>query len=233
MLRAFEDLHLHPEPLARLLEAVDRFLAEADKSPWSEADKVAAQKRAAEWLARIRKRRAAREALQEQERPAGREPVAPEQFTPQERVALFADLSAEVQGEMDQAAALLVAGEISPNDFQRDMERAIWINARAAFIAGKVALGGAPELSRADERELRRWGNFQVNRLTKFVAEIKAGRLSAAQITARAQLYAGAINAPYNTGQVRAFGDIKLPQVPGDGQTQCRTNCQCLSLIHI
>jgi hypothetical protein len=232
MAPALEALKLRPDQLARLLEAVDCFLAAAGKapSPWSEEDKAEAQRRAEKWLERIRKRRAAKESaagLQEKDRPAGREPVAPEQFTAAERVDLFADLSAEVQEEMDQAVARLIAGEISPAEFQLDMERAIWINARAAFVAGKVALGGEPTLSREDERELQRWGNFQVNRLRKFVAAIKAGSLSDAQVAARARLYAGALNAPYNTGQARALGDIRLPQVPGDGKTQCKTNCRC------
>jgi hypothetical protein len=233
MALALERLNLRPIQLLRLSEAIDYFLAEANPSPWSEEDKVEAERRALTWLERIRKRRAAKEAagLQEQEKtvvttPAGRA-VATELFTAEERVELFSELSAEVDAEMASAVERLAAGEISPNQFKSEMERAIWINARAAFVAGKVALGGEPTLSRQDERELLKWGNFQINRLNRFVAEIKAGNLSDAQVAARAKLYAGALNAPYNNGQVRALGDIHLPQVPGDGKTRCRTNCKC------
>lgn len=211
---------LQPEQLCRLRETLCRLLSEAAPPGWTEQEKEEAVARAQKWLGAVRARRRAREA-------ALREQAGSDEFTAEERVELFAILSADVQAEVDRAVGLLVAKEISPNEFGQRMERAIWINARAAFIAGKVAMGGPAEVSREGERELRKWGNFQVNRLLRFVAAIKAGKQSDAQIRARAQMYAQAIRAPYNRGESRAHGDLRLPQVPGDGQTACKTNCQC------
>lgn len=50
------------------------------------------------------------------------------------------------------------------------------------------------------------------------------GSLSPAQTAARVQMYAESVKAPYWRGKTAAW---PLPAVPGDGSTQCLTNCRC------
>jgi len=218
-------------------------LSEAeDDDPWTEEDREEALRKALRWLKKYRPEvpteplepeeaeQAEAQHLREQEDdPRWSHLERLEQFTAKERLKLFGDVERDYAAAMNRAAERLIAGKTSPNEFRRDMERAIWIDARAAFLAGKMAMGGEAQLSREEERELRRWGNFQVNRLIKFVDAIKKGEQSDAQIRNRTEMYTRAIERVYENGQARAFGDLydELPQKPRDGQTACGLGCKC------
>lgn len=85
-------------------------------------------------------------------------------------------------------------------------------------------------LSRAERDEIKRAVAGQLPYLRQFAADVAAGRLSDAQIAARAGLYAGATRATYYAG--RWYGwDLRGLPVPADGGTQCLSNCRCVAYV--
>jgi hypothetical protein len=64
----------------------------------------------------------------------------------------------------------------------------------------------------------------QLGFLSKFGVEIQDGQQWERGYNARAEMYAGAIKAPF----YQAFtGMLPLPAMPGDGTSQCLTRCGC------
>lgn len=117
--------------------------------------------------------------------------------------------------------------------WERRMLDAIARGHAAAAIAGTaerlgVAAGSKllneRNLSRAERDEIKRAVVGQVPYLRNFAADVAAGRLSDAQIAARAGLYAGATRASYSKGRWSGRG---LPAYPADGGTACLVNCKC------
>lgn len=82
-----------------------------------------------------------------------------------------------------------------------------------------------------DRMTPRDWGRVgmalrkQYGFLGKFAAERFA--LSPEAIAARAGLYVENGTASFERAQAAAAGIPDLPQYPGDGQTECLTNCRC------
>ncbi len=117
--------------------------------------------------------------------------------------------------------ARLVAGEISLARWQRECGLLIGQHTNASWMAGSGRVATAIE-----QREIYRETNRQLGYLRRFAEEIRAGNLSEAQIAARINMYADRMRGFYGQGQ-EALEGVHLPQVPGDGQTQCLTNCRC------
>lgn len=117
--------------------------------------------------------------------------------------------------------------------WERRMLEAIARGHAASAIAGTaerlgVEAGGKllneRNLSRVERDEIKRSVAGQVPYLRNFAADVQAGRLSDAQITARAGLYAGATRATWSKGRWSGKG---LPAYPADGGTACLVNCKC------
>jgi hypothetical protein len=107
------------------------------------------------------------------------------------------------------------------------MEVAIRRSQTAAYIAATAErLGVKPALvkglSKAERAELNARIDAQLKYLDGFVADLKAGKLTMAQATARANLYSGATR-----GTFYATRYPGLSAVPGDGSTPCLGNCKC------
>lgn len=118
-------------------------------------------------------------------------------------------------------------------NWERRMLNAIARGHAAAAIAGTaerlgVAAGSKllneRNLSRAERDEIRRAVAGQAPYLRGFAADVAAGRLSDAQIAARAGLYAGATRATWGKARWSGAG---LPAMPGDGSSECLTQCGC------
>lgn len=86
--------------------------------------------------------------------------------------------------------------------------------------------GGMGALTTDDHEQVNRMIAAQYDYLDRFATDIADGTVSGAGIVARAQLYGRAATAAYHQGETSSW-DIELPQHPGDGQTQCHTNCRC------
>lgn len=121
--------------------------------------------------------------------------------------------------------ALADGGSISA--WRKAMEIAIRRSQTAAYIAATAErLGVKPALvkglSRAERKELDARIAAQLKYLDGFVADLKAGKLTMAQATARAALYPGATR-----GTFYATRYPGLNAYPGDGSTPCKGNCKC------
>ncbi len=104
----------------------------------------------------------------------------------------------------------------------RDMRKAIaTAHSAATYAAIKERTGIMPKgLSRAERNDLKARVAEQLKYYDRFAAV--AGDMSDAAIAARAQMYAGAVRGTYYGARYPG-----LNQYPGDGNTQCLTNCKC------
>lgn len=130
---------------------------------------------------------------------------------------------------------LLDGGAVA--NWERRMVEAIARGHAAAAIAGEAERGivgrgraalakwlGERALPKATQDEIKRAVAGQAPYLRNFAADVAAGRLSDAQIAARAGLYAGATRATWGKARWSGAG---LPAMPGDGSSECLTQCGC------
>lgn len=117
--------------------------------------------------------------------------------------------------------------------WERGMREAITRGHTAAAIAGTAErLGTAAgskllnerNLSRAERQAIRERVAGQLPYLRQFAEQVRAGEKSEAQVAAQSALYAGAVRATFS--EARWYG-AGLPAHPGDGSTQCLTQCGC------
>ena len=89
-----------------------------------------------------------------------------------------------------------------------------------------VGRGGVNNMTQADWGRIGRQLRDQYSYMNQFAAQIARGDLTTAQIEARMKLYFNSATQMFERGQAASSG-VVLPQYPGDGRTQCRTNCKC------
>ena len=128
-------------------------------------------------------------------------------------------------------AAIRAARSKLPNvaAWAMSVRRALIQGHTAAHLLGlaerlQVPLDGAllsqARLSNAERVDIAKRVNAQLDYLKGFAAAVPD--MSAAAIAARANLYAGAVRASYYGARYP-----RLPSVPGDGSTPCKSNCKC------
>lgn len=132
----------------------------------------------------------------------------------------------------DATAAYTAGGSLKA--WERDMERAISTAATATYLtAFAERLNLSPDsplfarnrLSRAERADITRQISGQLAYLRGFVADIQAGKLSPAQIAARANLYAaGTVRTFYYESR---YGDWEIPVSLLPGQQECLGSCLC------
>ena len=129
-----------------------------------------------------------------------------------------------MKGDTDRMTRQLANGEISLGRWQLDMQSRV-----KQVITDQYALsvGGRNAMAPSDWGRVGRMTQDQYRYLEQFAAEIRTGKLSAGQIQTRARMYMNSGTAAYEKGNAASRGMPGLPQYPGDGGTQCRTNCQC------
>lgn len=93
----------------------------------------------------------------------------------------------------------------------------------AEYLAGR---GGRNAMTQADWGRLGHMLREQYTYLNDFAADVAAGKLSEAQIAARAASYFNSATQAFERGRAAARG-LSLPAMPGDGSTECRSNCKC------
>ena len=121
----------------------------------------------------------------------------------------------------------LAEGEIGTGRFVNDMRGLI----RTTFIDEyALAHGGRHNMTSRDFGIVGNMCRDQYGYLNNFASEINAGDLSPAQIRARANLYIEAGSQAFERAgaEVRGIkGPRGLPAYPGDGTSECMTNCKC------
>jgi hypothetical protein len=149
-------------------------------------------------------------------------------FISQEQVtALRREYIAGERAINDRLAERLFKHEIDINQWRAEMRA----NLRRTYITQyMLAKGGKGQMTQRDYGILGSQLKKQYNFLDKFTQDIYNGKYSERQqamVAARQQLYAESSSQAFERGSAEAFGPLQLPAWPGDGSTQCLSNCRC------
>lgn len=157
------------------------------------------------------------------------------------------------RGVVNNYAASVVGGQISPSDWNTRMREEIKGEYIRQYLLGR---GGRGSMTDEDFGSIGGMLADQYRYLDSFAAEVAAGNLSEAQIAARARMYVNSAREAYERGHYRAvsgthdevrwmLGDSEhcsdcedlaavgwqsmdaLSTYPGAGATACLTNCKC------
>lgn len=121
-------------------------------------------------------------------------------------------------------AGQLARGEISVQQWTLAMRQEIRTNFINEYV---LAHGGRNTMTPADWGRIGQQVQVQYRYLDGFAADIAAGRYSEAQIAARARMYVESSSQAFEQARQLARGAPNLPAYPGDGSTQCLSNCKC------
>ena len=94
-----------------------------------------------------------------------------------------------------------------------------------------LARGGRNAMFQTDLDALSEIITEQFDFLQQFAEEVRAGTLSASQITARSELYMEAATRAHEQAKAASYG-IELPEYPADGNQICKARCRCRWEIH-
>lgn len=137
------------------------------------------------------------------------------------------DFIAAQKEASDELAAQVAEGEITNVQYVTKMRELI----KTSFIDEyAIAHGGRHNMTSEDFGRIGYMCREQYGYLNDFAAAINAGELSPAQIRARGRLYIEASSQAYEraAAEVRGIhGPHALPAYPGDGTSNCKTNCHC------
>jgi len=126
--------------------------------------------------------------------------------------------------KMDMFAMSLSDGEITIQQWTLRMREVI---KRTHIVQYIIARGGLDRMTQSD------WGRIgwvlrnQYAFLNQFANAISGGNLTVAQIQARSAMYINAARESYERGKAQGAFGLFLPAYPGDGTTECLSNCQC------
>lgn len=115
-------------------------------------------------------------------------------------------------------------GDINLQQWTNQMRSTI---KRTHIINYIIARGGNRRMTQQD------WGRLggviynQYRYLDRFATDISGGNLTLGQIQARSALYINAARQSYERGRTQGARGISLPAYPGDGTSECFSNCRC------
>lgn len=121
---------------------------------------------------------------------------------------------------IDLATDGLIADLGSTAEYQEIMSELLTRYHTAAYLVG----ADADDISPAARRRIIDGVASQLAFLERFVTEIQGAEEFEAGWQSRARSYAESIKEPYWTGRTKL---LPLPAQPGDGTTQCLTQCRC------
>lgn len=128
-------------------------------------------------------------------------------------IARFVSLITAATDTLEQDPALI-------DDWYDELARQMRRYTLASYISGN---GGAAPSAQADKL-IADQVKSQLEYLAAFRDEIKASADWKPAWNSRAAMYAQSVKAPYWSAKTRGY---PLPAMPGDGTTQCLTNCGC------
>lgn len=131
-------------------------------------------------------------------------------------------------GIIDTLSKGLMAGDISIQEWVLGFRRTLKQSYIQQYLLGR---GGRNVMTQADWGRLGGILQRQYGFMQNFAKDIIDGKLSPAQVNARMKLYFESSTQAFERAKVAAIG-LTLPQYPGDGRTQCRSNCKCEWDIH-
>lgn len=125
---------------------------------------------------------------------------------------------------MADLARRLSEREITVAAFETGMRERIMVAQGVSFMFGR---GGRQAMTADDRQALGELVAEQYGYLRGFAEDAAAGRMTAGQIRARSDLYGASAGGAYWRGRAASFDGLNLPGYPRDGQTPCRSRCQC------
>lgn len=136
----------------------------------------------------------------------------------------------ELRGDFAQAqraqvvdhARALSAGEVDAAAWEAKMRDTVRTTYVDQYVAGH---GGRGSMTPSDWGKVGSMTREQYKYLGAFAGQVEG--MSEAQIAARAQLYVASSNQAYEVGVQRGMGMPDLPAQPGDGDSECMSNCHC------
>lgn len=142
-----------------------------------------------------------------------------------QKTKTFEDLRAAYSERATAINTLYKLGVIDDTAWFEDMQEQVKILFVQSYAAGR---GGAWEdITQAEWGRLGSRLRFQYSRLRLFQANLE--NMSLDQMTQRANLYAAAARQAFESAiiETRGLDSGLLPAHPGDGTTDCWTNCKC------
>jgi hypothetical protein len=127
------------------------------------------------------------------------------------------------RADVDALVRQLADQDITVQQWEAEMTQALRELFTAQFAFGR---GGLNAMTADDYAAADALVESQRTYLRAFAEDVAAGKLSEAQIGARAKLYYGSSTQAYEHGRAAAFG-VHPPHVPGDGSTPCLSQCRC------
>ena len=139
-------------------------------------------------------------------------------------VALRDAYIAQAKVRTNALAAQIANGDITLQQWQIGMREVIKDTYINEYMLGA---GGRNAMTQADWGRVGQMVRQQYEYVDNFARDIAAGRYSEAGIAARARMYPESASQAYERGNTESRGMPQLPAYPGDGSTQCLSNCKC------
>ena len=117
----------------------------------------------------------------------------------------------------------LINSRITVQEWILDMRKRVRDVHAAQYM---LARGGRNAMFQTDLDALAEIIKDQFDFLQKFGEEVRAGKLSASQISARSELYMESSTRAHEQAKAASF-DIELPEYPADGNQICKARCRC------
>lgn len=116
----------------------------------------------------------------------------------------------------------VVDGNLSKAEWEQRMREQVGTTFIDEYALGK---GGRYQMTGDDWVKVAGMLDSQYQYLGQFATDLD--NLSEAEIAARSGLYFNSATQAYEKGRAASWEMPELEQVPGDGQTQCMSNCKC------
>ena len=123
----------------------------------------------------------------------------------------------------------LVNSRITVQEWLLEMRKSVRDVNSAQYM---LARGGRNAMFQTDLDALSDIIKEQYDFLQQFGEEVRAGNLSASQITARSELYMESSTRAHEQAKAASY-DIELPEYPADGNQICRARCRCRWEINV
>lgn len=117
----------------------------------------------------------------------------------------------------------LINSRITVQEWVHEMRKRVRDVNNAQYM---LARGGRNAMFQTDLDALSEIIKDQFDYLQQFGEEVRAGNLSAKQITARSELYMESSTHAHEQAKAASF-DIELPEHPADGSQICKARCRC------
>ena len=146
-------------------------------------------------------------------------------FVSQKKMAGLRDVFISQQkNQVNGLAQQLADGDITLNQWVLGMRQ----NVKDSFIDQyMLSAGGRNNMTQSDWGRIGQMVRNQYEYLDGFASDIAGGRYTESGVAARSRMYVESSSQAFERGNTVTRGMPDLPAYPGDGSTQCLSNCRC------